>query len=122
MISTYYPILIALAAVMASAVLSERALALLEPTPKANLVDTFARTRLVNLGVIAIFLALVLWRPPFAWVFLGCAFLVVGARSMLRLRRLKLPESASRLLLASQILAVGGIVACALIYAVRSRP
>jgi hypothetical protein len=120
MLGAYYPMFIAIGGLFGSALLSERALALMPPEAKATLVDSFARTRLLNLLVVALFVALMLWRPLVGWVFLGCSFLALGARSMLRLRRLGLPATPSRLLLAAWIMAVGGLVTCALIYALRA--
>lgn len=120
MFGAYYPLIIAFAGVAASALLSERALSLLRPDAKAALVDSFSGTRLLNLLVMTLFVALMFWRPLVAWVFLGCSFLSLGAGSILRLRRLRLPAAASRLLFTGRILAVGGIVACALIYVLRT--
>lgn len=120
MAGAYYPLFIALAGAAASALLSERALSLMQSDDKAALVDSAARTRMLVLLVVALFVALIVWRPFVAWVFLGCAYLGLGARMTLRLRRLRLPAAASRLLLTGQLLGVGGIVTCALIFALRT--
>jgi len=119
-LNAYYPVLIAVVGFIASALLTERALSLLQAEAKAALVDSSRSTRLLNLLVIAIFAALIFWRPLVAWVFIGCSFLALGVRSVFRLRRLGLPMTPSRLILAGNTLAVGGIVACALICALRT--
>jgi len=116
----YYPLFIVLAGAAASALLSERALSLMRSDDKAALMDSAARTRMLTLLVLVLFVALILWRPFVAWVFLGCSFLVLGARMTLRLRRLRLPPAASRLLLTGQLLGVAGIVVCSFIYALRA--
>jgi len=119
-LSVYYPFFIAFFGLIASALLSERALSLMQADAKVALMDSSASTRLLNLLVIVIVAGLMFWRPLVAWVFLGCSFFGLGVRSVFRLRRLRLPVTASRLILAGNILAVGGIVACALIYALRT--
>ncbi len=65
---------------------------------KAALVDSSSRTNVLNLFAMGTFFALVFWRPLFAWTFLGCAYLGLGARSVIRLRRLHLPTQAAKLL------------------------
>jgi hypothetical protein len=67
----YYPLFIALAAFVVAALLSERAISLMQPDAKAALVDASARTRLLNILVAAVFLGLILWRPIVGWGFLG---------------------------------------------------
>jgi hypothetical protein len=116
----FYPLLVAFAGFAAAALLSERGLSLLQPDAKASLMDTFARTRLLNLLVIVIFVPLVLWRPLVASVFLGLCYIALGTWAICRLLRLDLPAAASRLLLTGQIVAVAGIVLCALIFALRT--
>ena len=122
MFSAYYPLLIAIGGLVVSALLSERALVLMPPDAKVALMDSFARTRIFNLLVIVLCVPLIFWRPVFAWMFLGCSFLGLGVRSFFRLRRLSLPATASRLLLAGQTIAVAGIVVCALIFTLRALP
>jgi hypothetical protein len=74
----------------------------------------------LNLLAMGTFFALVFWRPLFAWIFLGCAYLGLGARSVVRLRRLNLPVQAAKLLQIGNIAAVAGITACAFIFAQRA--
>jgi hypothetical protein len=119
-LNAYYPLFIALIGLFASALLSERALSLMQADAKAALIDSSRSTRLLNLLVMTTFAVLILWRPLVAWGFLGCSFLALGVRSLFRLRRLELPVIPSRLILAGNTLAVGGIVACAVIYALRT--
>ena len=116
---TIYPALIALAGFAVSALLTERALALMPTDAKATLVDSYSRTRLLSLVVVVVFIVLVLWRPLFGWAFLGCAYLGLGVRSLYRLRRLNLPPRAARLLLIGNISAVAGIAVCTLIFVLR---
>ncbi|GEM_PF-4417219 len=120
MAADFYPLFIALAGAVAAALLTERALTRMHPGDKAALVDASARTRLITLLVMALFVGLVLWRPFVAWVFLAASFLALAVRMVVRLRRLTLPPPAARLLLTGQLLGVAGIVTCACIYALRS--
>ena len=55
-----YPLVFALAGFVASALLSERALTLMDADAKAALIDSSSRTRLLSLLAIGVFLALVL--------------------------------------------------------------
>jgi hypothetical protein len=87
---------------------------------KAALIDASSGTRLLNVLVLGLFFGLVLWRPPIGWIFLACAYLVLGARSIFRLRRLDLPRRAARLILIGNVCAVVGVAACAFIFAVRT--
>jgi len=105
---------------VASALLYERALSLMHADAKAALIDASSRTRMLTLLVVGVFCALVLWRPLFGWTFLGCGYLGLGARSVLRLRRLGLPPRAASLLLMGNISAVVGITICAFIFALRA--
>jgi hypothetical protein len=115
-----YPLLLALAGFVAAALLSERALVYMDAGAKAALIDALSRTRLLTLLVMALFVVLVLWRPLFGWTFLGLAYLGLGARSLLRLRRLNLPPRSSRLILIGNVTAVAGITLCAFIFALRA--
>jgi hypothetical protein len=115
-----YPLFFALAGFVASALFSQRALTLMHADGKAALVDGSSSTRLLNLVAIAVFFALVEWRPLFGWAFLGCAYLAPGTRSLFRLRHLNLPPRAARLLLVGNASAVVGIALCALIFALRT--
>jgi hypothetical protein len=115
-----YPMFFVLAGFTASTLLYRRAVALMPADKKAALVDASSRTNLLNLLVIALFIALLLWRPLFGWIFLGCAYLALGARSVLRLRSLNLPARAARLVLMGNWAAVVGIALCALIFAQRA--
>jgi hypothetical protein len=117
-----YPLFFVLAGFVASALLSERALSLMHADAKVALLDASSGTRLLNLVAIGMFFALVLWRPLFGWVFLGCAYLGLGIRSLFRLRRLDLPPHAARLLLIGNVSAVVGIALCAFIFALRALP
>jgi hypothetical protein len=116
----FYPLFVALIGLAISALCTERALALMKPDEKAALVDASARTRLMNILVAGLFVALVLWRPLIGWVFLGCAYFGLLGRSLIRLRRLSLPSAVRRLLLAGNVAATFGIGICALIFALRS--
>jgi hypothetical protein len=91
-----YPLFFAFAGFAASVLLYRRALALMQPDDKAALVDSS--------------------------VFLGLAYLGLGARSVLRLRRLNLPARPARLLLMGNLAAVAGITLCAFILALRVFP
>ena len=115
-----YPLLFVLAGYVAATLLYRRALVLMQPDAKAALVDASSSTRLLNLAVIALFFALLFWRPPLAWVFLGCAYLALGIRSVFRLERLNLPVPAARLILMGNIAGVAGITLCALVFALRA--
>jgi hypothetical protein len=117
-----YPLFFILAGFAASALLYRRALALMQADDKAVLVDSSARSNLLNLLVMGLFVPLVLWRPVFGWLFLGIAYLGLGVRSALRLRRLKLPARAARLLLMGNLAVVAGIAVCASILALRGFP
>jgi uncharacterized membrane protein len=87
---------------------------------KAALIDSYSRTRMFTLFVVAVFFVLVFWRPLIGWIFLGCAYLGLGARSIVRLRRLNLPQHAARLILIGNVSAVVGITLCAVIFALRA--
>jgi hypothetical protein len=115
-----YPLFFAFAGFVASALLFARALTLMHADAKAALVDSAARTRLLNLIAMGVFLALVLWRPLFGWSFLGCAYVGLGTRSLIRLKRLDLPPRAARLLAIGNLSAVVGIALCAFIFALRA--
>jgi hypothetical protein len=115
-----YPLFFALAGFVAAALFSERALALMDAGAKAALIDSLSSTRLLTLLVLGVFLGLVLWRPLFGWAFLGFAYLGLGARSLLRLRRLDLPPRSARLILIGNMSAVLGITLCAFIFALRA--
>jgi len=115
-----YPLFFALAGFVAAALFSERALALMDAGAKAALIDSLSSTRLLTLLVLGVFLGLVLWRPLFGWAFLGFAYLGLGARSLLRLRRLNLPPRSARLILIGNMSAVLGITLCAFIFALRA--
>jgi hypothetical protein len=115
-----YPLLVALVGFVAGTLLTQRALALLDTTQKAALVEASARTRLYTLAVVVIFVALIFWRPFAGWVFLGICYLVLGVRSIFRLRRLALPPEPTRLVLIGNFAAVIGIACCAFIYAERT--
>jgi hypothetical protein len=115
-----YPILFVLGGFATSGLLYRRAIALMSADSKVALVDASSRTNLLNLLAITLFIGLLLWRPLFGWIFLGCAYLGLGARSVLRLRRLSLPARAARLILMGNWAAVVGITLCALIFAHRA--
>jgi hypothetical protein len=115
-----YPILIVLAGFAASGLLYRRGVALMSADAKAALVDATSRTNLLVLLVIAVFVALLFWRPLLGWIFLGCAYLGLGVRSVFRLRQLQLPTRAARLVLVGNWAGIAGIVLCALIFAQRA--
>jgi hypothetical protein len=114
-----YPTLFAVAGLIASTLLYERALKLMDAGAKAALMDASSSTRRLSVLVVIVFLALVLWRPLIGWVFLACAYLGLGVRSFFRLRRLNLPPRASGLILIGNVSAVIGIALCAGIFALR---
>ena len=87
---------------------------------KAALLDAASSIRLLNIVVLAVFSSLVIWHPRFGWAFLGCAYLGLGVRSVLRLRRLELPPRAVRLITMGNAFSVIGTVLCASIFAIRS--
>jgi hypothetical protein len=115
-----YPAFFALGGVAASTLLLGRAFAHMNADAKAALIDASSGTRLLNVLVLGLFFGLVLWRPPIGWIFLACAYLVLGARSIFRLRRLDLPRRAARLILIGNVCAVVGVAACAFLFAVRT--
>jgi hypothetical protein len=118
-IYNFYPLFIAVAGVGIAAVLSERALTLLQADAKGALIDAFARVRWMNLVGVSLFAALLLWRVPIAWAALGVEYTLLSAWSVLRVRALKLPQAVSSRLIASVVLRALGIATCAFIYAVR---
>ena len=114
-----YPLLFVFAGYLAATLLYRRALALMQADAKAALADASSSTRLLNVVVIGLFLVVLLWRAPVAWVFLGCAYVSLGIRSVFRLRRLNLPAPAARLILIGNVSGIGGIVLCAFVFALR---
>jgi hypothetical protein len=116
----FYPLFIALTGFVVAVLLSNRALSLMQPEAKAALVDAFARTRLHNILVVAVFLGLVLWRPVVAWAFLVVAYICLAGRSILRVRNLNLPVSVSRLLQAAHLTGAVGMLICAYIFELRA--
>ena len=116
----YYPLLIALAGFVIAAVLSERALSLMQPDVKVALMDASAPTRLLNILVAVVFVGLIIWRPVVAWAFLGVAYICLAVRSILRVRYLKLPLAISRLLHIGNLTACVGMIICACIFELRS--
>jgi hypothetical protein len=117
-----YPLLFALAGIAGSTLLFRRALSLLQAEAKAALIDSSSSTRLLNLVAMGAFVALVLWRPLAGWIFLGCAYLGLGVRSLFRLRRLNLPPRAAHLILAGNVSVIAGIALCAFTFAARALP
>jgi hypothetical protein len=115
-----FPLFFALAGLIAATLFTRRALALMDAGSKAALLDSISSTRLLSLLVAGVFVALVLWHPLFGWVFLGCAYLGLGIRSLVRLRRLPLPPRSARLILIGNLTAVLGIILCALLFALRA--
>jgi hypothetical protein len=116
----YYPLFIALAGFVVAALLSERALSLMQPDAKAALMDASAPTRLLNILVAAVFTGLIIWRPAVAWVFLGVAYICLAVRSIPRVQRLNLPVSISRRLHAANLTACVGMLVCACIFELRA--
>jgi hypothetical protein len=112
--------LIAFTGFAIAALLSERALKLLKPQEKAALLDAFAQTRLFALFAAGLFIALMLWHQVIAWIFIGCAYVVLPGCAALRLQRLYLPANAAGRLLAAQFAAALGVVVCALIFVTRT--
>jgi hypothetical protein len=117
---TYYPLIIALVGFGVAALVSERALSLMQADAKLALVAASASTRLLSILVAAVFIGLILWRPPVAWAFLGIAYIGLGVRSIPRVRRLNLPVSTARLLHSANLAACAGMVICAGIYELRA--
>src|SRR5580658_381737 len=120
MLLNYYPIFIALAGFVVAAVLSERALSLMQPDAKVALMDASAPTRLLNILVTVVFIGLIIWRPVIAWAFLGVAYICLAVRSIPRVRRLNLPVSISRLLHTANLAACVGMIICACIFEMRA--
>lgn len=116
----FYPLFIVLAGFVIAALLSTRALSLMQPEAKAALVDASAPTRLLNILVATVFVGLIIWRPVVAWAFLGVAYIGLAVRSALRLQRLNLPDSISRLLHAANLTACAGMLICACIFELRA--
>jgi hypothetical protein len=116
----YYPLFIALAGFVVAALLSERALSLMQPDAKAALMDASAPTRLLNILVAVVFTGLIIWRPAVAWAFLGVAYLCLAVRSIPRVQRLNLPVSVSRRLHAANLTACVGMLICACIFELRA--
>jgi hypothetical protein len=116
----FYPLFIALGGFMVAALLTERALSLMQPEAKVALTDAAAATRLLSILVAAGFVGLIIWRPIVAWVFLGVAYICLAVRSVLRVRRLNLPASISRLLHTANLTACLAMVTCAGIYTLRA--
>jgi hypothetical protein len=120
MLLNYYPLFIALAGFVVAAVLSERALSLMQPDAKVALVDASALTRLLNILVAVVFIGLIIWRPVVAWAFLGVAYICLAVRSIPRVQRLNLPVSISRLLHTGNLSACVGMLICACIFELRA--
>ena len=116
----FYPLFIVLAGFVIASLLSARALSLMQPEAKAALVDASAPTRLLNILVATVFVGVIIWRPVVAWAFLGVAYICLAVRSILRLQRLNLPDSISRLLHAANLTACVGMVICACIFELRA--
>jgi hypothetical protein len=118
----YYPIFIALAGFVVAALITQRALSLMQPDAKVALIDASASTRLLTMLVAAVFVGLIIWRPVVGWAFLGIAYFCLAVRSILRLEHLHLPVSISRLLHAANLTACAGMVICACIFELRALP
>jgi hypothetical protein len=116
----FYPLFIAVAAFVVAAVLSERAISRMQPDAKAALVDASARTRLLQILVVAVFLGLILWRPVVGWVFLGVAYIGLAGRSILLIQHMNLPVPIARLLQAAHLTVAVGMLTCACIFALRA--
>jgi hypothetical protein len=117
-----YPLIFVIGGFIAAGVLYRRAVALMQPAARAALIASSSSTKTLNLLIIALFLAVMFWRPLLGWIFLGCAYLGLLARSILRLRKLNLPAQAARLVLIGNLAAVVGITLCASIFALRALP
>jgi len=116
----YYPLFIALAGFVVAALLSQRALSLMQPDAKIALMEASASTRLITILVAAVFVGLIIWRPVVAWAFLGVAYICLAVRSILRVQHLNLPVSISRLLHAANLTACVGMLICACIFELRA--
>jgi hypothetical protein len=116
----FYPLFIALAGFVIAALLSERAISQMQPDAKVALMEASARTRLLNILVAALFVALIIWRPFVAWAFLGVAYTGLAVRSIPRVQRLNLPVSNARLLHAANLTACVGMLICACIFGLRA--
>src|SRR5271170_233582 len=120
MLLNYYPLFIALAGFVLAALLSQRALSLMQADAKVALVDASAPTRLLNILVAVVFLGLIIWRPVVAWAFMGVAYIYLAIRSILRVQHLNLPVSISRLLHTANLTACVGMLICACIFELRA--
>jgi hypothetical protein len=116
----YYPLFIALTGLVVAALLSQRALSLMQPDAKIALMDASASTRLLTIVVAAVFVGLIIWRPVVAWAFLGIAYACLAVRSILRVQQLRLPVSISSLLHAANLTACVGMILCACIFGLRA--
>ena len=116
----YYPLFIALAGFVVAALLSQRALSLMQPGAKIALMEASASTRLITILVATVFVGLIILRPVVAWAFLGIAYICLAVRSILRVQRLHLPVSISSLLHAANLTACVGMVICACIFELRA--
>ncbi len=116
----YYPLFIALAGFVVAALLTQRALSLMQSGQKVALMDASAPTRLLTILVAAAFVGLIIWRPLVAWAFLGIAYFCLAVRSILRVQHLRLPASISRLLHAANLTACVGMVICSCIFELRA--
>jgi hypothetical protein len=115
-----YPVLVALSGFVIAIVLSRRAVSLVRRRPQAFLPHSRLRSRLLVLLEVAVLFAFAIWRSPIGWVALACIYVALGAWSTLRLQRLHLPVAASQLLLIGNWSAVLGVVACGVIFCLRS--
>ena len=116
----FYPLFIALAGFVVAALLSVRALSLMQPDAKVALINASAPTRLLNILVAAVFVGMIIWRPVAAWAFLGVAYVCLAVRSIIRVRHLNLPVSISRLLHAANLTTCVGMLICACIFELRA--
>jgi hypothetical protein len=116
----FYPLFIVLAGFLVAALLSERAISQMHPDAKAALVDATARTRLLTIPVVALFLGLLLWRPIVGWIFLGVAYVCLAGRSIIRVQHLDLPVSIARRLQSAHLVFALGMFICAGIFALRA--
>jgi len=119
-IESAYPVIVALVGFVLASLVTQRAVRLLDPGQKAALVDAASSTRVISIAVVVVFVALMFWRPVFAWGVLGGGYLALGIRSVFRLRRLALPPAASRLILVGNACGVAGIAYCAAVFACRA--
>jgi hypothetical protein len=115
--ASYWPFVVVVAAFLIGALLSEKALALLNSEEKARLLDAFARSRKWHILAMGAFvLVILLWSARLGWLGIGVYFLAVGILAPAKVRQLAFPSDATRLLLIGQAFVTAGLVLCSVTY------